>query len=71
MATAAELRAEVQKLKGLVKGVTDPVVLAEMQTLIDELEHLARQSDNGDAREVRGDIARERGWLPGQRSLQP
>lgn len=71
MATAAELRAEVQKLKEQSEGITDPVVLAEVRALIDELEHLARQSDNGDAREVSAEIAQERGWLRGQRALHP
>lgn len=51
MTTAAELRAEAQQLREKAEGVTDPAVLAEMQALIEELEELARQSDNGDARD--------------------
>jgi hypothetical protein len=49
MASAAELRAEAQRIREFAVTVTDEEVLAEIQEMILELERRARALGNGDA----------------------
>jgi hypothetical protein len=46
MADAAALRAEVQRLRTLARGVWDEQALAAIEELIDELETRAREADD-------------------------
>jgi hypothetical protein len=46
---AAELRAEVLHLRTLAKDISDDRVPAKIQEMVEELERLARQLDNGGA----------------------
>jgi hypothetical protein len=48
MATSAELRAEVARLRSVVGRVTDPAELSAIEAMIDELERRAKVTDNGD-----------------------
>jgi hypothetical protein len=48
MATAAELRAEAQRLRDFALTVTDEEVLDQLQAMILELERRARKLENGD-----------------------
>jgi hypothetical protein len=48
---AAELRAEAQKLRRQLIGITNPAIRHHAQKLIDELEEEARALGNGDAEE--------------------
>jgi hypothetical protein len=60
MKTAEALRAEAQHLRVLVRHISDPKALAELHTMIQELEERARALGNGDAQcTVTADI----GWL--------
>jgi hypothetical protein len=47
MKTAAEFRAEAQRMRMFALGVTDDQVLTEIQAMIDELECRARALGNG------------------------
>jgi hypothetical protein len=47
MKTAGELLAEVQLLRDLERGISDPQVLTELRALIAELEARARQMEDG------------------------
>ena len=49
MATAAELRSEARELREKLQYITNRVALAEMRAMIDELDPLARATDNSDA----------------------
>ncbi|HTI79504.1 MAG TPA: hypothetical protein VL614_03545 [Acetobacteraceae bacterium] len=49
MATAAELRAEVARMREFARTVTEPEVLEEINLLIAEWERRARLMDNGGA----------------------
>ncbi len=51
MTKGAELRAEAQRMRKVALGVTDSELLAEIQSLIAELERRARLLTNGDAAE--------------------
>jgi hypothetical protein len=49
MKTAAEFRAAAQRMRTFALSVDDPGVVAEIQTMIEELERRARQRENGGA----------------------
>jgi len=49
MKTAEVLHAEAQHLRVLSRHITDPKALAELDTMIQELEERARALGNGDA----------------------
>jgi hypothetical protein len=49
MKTAAELRAEAQRMRTFTLSVDDPEVLAEIHIMIAELERQARKLENGSA----------------------
>jgi hypothetical protein len=51
MRRAIELRTEAKHLRTLAKGITDTIMLAEILKMVEELERLARQLDNGGATE--------------------
>ena len=69
MTTAADLRAEAEHLRERSACTNDPIVLAELRRMIDELERCARKTDNGDARPIGPPAvvlhANERGWVMG------
>ena len=47
MKTAGELREEAEHWRELARNVTDPVTLEAIRELIEELEALARELDDG------------------------
>ena len=47
MTTAAELRAEAQRLRAFSHTVTEPAVLAEVHAMVNELERRLRAAENG------------------------
>ena len=49
MASAADLRAEAQRIRDFALTVTDPDVLDQIQAMILELERRARELGNDDA----------------------
>jgi hypothetical protein len=49
MKTAAEFRAEAQRLRAFALTVSDSEVLTEIQLMIAELERRARAQENGGA----------------------
>ena len=51
METAAELRAEAVYLRTLARGISDSATLVAIEELVDELEHLADEAENGEATE--------------------
>jgi hypothetical protein len=51
MSSAAELRAEAQRLRAFALHISDEELLTEIQEFILELERRARALGNGDARE--------------------
>ena len=66
MTEAAELRAEAAFLRDRLAEVTDPVERAELAAFIEELERLARSSDNGDAQVTRPDRDQRNGSALGE-----
>ena len=48
MSTAAELRAEVERLRAFALSVTDSDVLQGIQEMVEELERRARALEDGD-----------------------
>ena len=51
MKTAAELRAEAVHLRTLARGISDNATLVAIEELVDELERLADEAENGEAAE--------------------
>ena len=47
METAAELRAEAQRLRTFATSADDPEIVAELWTMIFELERRTRKQENG------------------------
>jgi hypothetical protein len=47
METAAELRAEAQRMRTFALSVDDAEVVAEIRIMIEELERRARKQENG------------------------
>jgi hypothetical protein len=49
MTSTAELRAEAEHMRALLRGVSDPAASAAIEEMIDELESRAKEMDNGRA----------------------